>query len=236
MPTFYTGGSQNLNDLANKKPIKRFNINPMFVRSRCVKDKYEMYFQNTCFDGTPFLGVLNVDKDALKDKLNKWIKPRDRKYVTLDEYSNSHSKFVFNIKEWMDDGFKSVKPYTDYVTFTRTYRLANLLPDCVATFGTGMMYEKQIAEYFKKYLKENAKLRKDVYGMIENITNKVLNTSHLSMFDYKYNKVDNSISVTLKPQFVGGVLASLKLLANEKKKGALKKVNFDKTVKKYLNI
>ena len=234
MATFFTGGSQNLNDLANKKPIKKFNINPLFVRSNYDKEKYEMYFQNMCFDGTPYLGILNVDQSVLKNKLETWIKPKDRKYVHLDEFTNTKSKFVFNIKEWMDDGFKSVKPYTDYVTFTRTYRLANPLPVCVSVYGTSMIYEKQIAEYFKKYLKENAKLRKDVYGMIENITSKTLNTSHLSMFDYKYNNVENSISITLKPQFVGGVLAALKVMVD--KQSALKKVNFDKTVKKYLNI
>ena len=227
-------GSTNLNELANKKPLKKFSINPMFVRSSCEKEKYKMIFQNMCYDGTPYLGMLNVDKNVLKEKLTNWLRPKDREYVKLEDYDNLKSTFSFDIKKWMDDGFKMTKPSTDYVTFTRTYRLSKPLPSCVASYGTGMAYETQIAEYFKKYLKENAKLRKDVYGMIENITNKTLGLGSLSIFDYTYNKVDNSISVTLKPVFVGGVLASVKLMLDKKNKKG--KINFDKTVKKYLKI
>ena len=39
-------GSTNLNELANKKPLKKFSINPMFVRSSCEKEKYKMIFSH----------------------------------------------------------------------------------------------------------------------------------------------------------------------------------------------
>lgn len=217
----------------SNKPMTDFYISPSLVNSRITNDLYIFTFNNMCYNNKPFKGgYLNVDQNILKSKLNSWIQLSDRKYIKLTDYSNQYSKFVFDIDEWLKDGLVNCKPYFDPMKLSRSYKLSKQLPYMVRACGNEVEYGKYIAEHFKKELKRRPELRKNVFGIIEDISSKHLRLESISMFDYTFNKIGNSVVVSLKPMYVTSILAvATKLSKDEKWK---KKIDFDKTVGMFL--
>lgn len=225
------GLSSRLDKSISTKPVEKFSINPFLMHQNIENGKYVMVFQNRCYTNEIYPGILRVNQDILKKKLNDWLRPSDRKYIKLINYNTNKSTFAFDVDKWINDGLKNCKPYLELGCFTKSYRLGVELPYLFRTMGMQMIYEKFICDKFKENLKKNEKLRKNIFSMVEDITNKVLGSSSISMFDCKYDKISNSIEVSLKPTFIAGVMAAATLIANQKKK--TKRQDFDELVKKY---
>lgn len=214
------------------KPAESFGISPSILSSKIINDEYTFVFNNMCFNGQPVRGFLKVNQDVLKKKLNSWIKPNDRKYIKLEDYSNQKSKFVFDIDAWLDDGLKSCSVSNNLLTMSKTYRLAKALPYMVSVYGLEIDYGKYIAEHFKKSLKKYPELRKNVFGIIEDISKKHLNIDSISMFEYTYSRLNNSVTVKIKPVYVASIMGAMTVL--NKDDSWKKKINFDKTVGMFL--
>jgi hypothetical protein len=231
----FTGLNKQSNFLAPQQ-IKQFNINPQIMFSKVEKGIYYLKFNNMCYSNQVFSnGTLSVDNTILKQKLNSWLRPEDRKYIKLVNYNTNTSIFAFNIKDWVDDAFKDTSGTSiNYLSFSKTYKLKKQLPYLIKFYGIGILYEKAIAEEFKEHLKRNRKTREDIFSMITKTTGKVLTLDKISIFDYTYVYMTNSVTVSLKPIYVGTMLAAANKFLNEKKDN--KKGNFDKTVGLFLKI
>lgn len=214
------------------KPSINFVINPILISNGLNGDEYYFIFNNMCFDNSPRRGILKVDHNILKSKLQSWIKPSDRAYIKLESFDNTKSRFSFCIDDWLKDGLKNCKPYDNFLSMSRSYKLGRQLPQMVLLYGTEMTYGKYIAEHFKKMLKQSNQLRSNVFGIIEEISKKHLNLDSLNLFDYRYDKVSNSVIVSVKPIYVASLTAAATIMAKDD--SWKKKVNFDKTVGMFL--
>ncbi len=214
------------------KPLEQFSINPMIIRSELSGDIYSFYFNNMIYNGQPMRGVPKVNQDILRAKLNTWLKPSDRKYIKLVDYNNTKSKFSFDIDSWLEDGLKNCKPYDNYMILSRSYKLSKPLPNMIACYGMEMVYGKYISDRFKKYISQSSGRSKDLLSIIEKFTGK--NKGNIQMFEYRYDRVSNSVIATIKPIYVAMLVATATALAKDE--SWKKKVNFDKTVGMFLNL
>ena len=212
--------------------VKQFNIFPSLMFSKVENDVYYLKFNNMCSTNQIIKGVISVNQDELKRKLEAWIRPEDRKYIKLASYNTQYSVFAFDLDKWLDDSVKNTVNTISYATFTKSYRLSKQLPYMIRVYGLGMAYEKLITEHFKNYLKKNTKTREDIFSMVTDITLKPLGIEKTSMFDYKYDYTGNSIIVSLKPLYIASVIAAASKIMNSKDKN--KKVDFDKKVSMFL--
>lgn len=214
------------------KPVDIFSISPLIIGSYLQNDLYVFNFKNMCFNNQPVRDYLRVNQTILKSKLEGWLKQSDKKYIKLADYNNLDSKFVFDIDAWLDDSLKGCKPYTNYLAMSKSYKLSKQLPYMVSVYGMETEYGKYICEHFKKYLKTHKELRNNVFGIIEDICTKHLHLESISMFDYTYNRMSNSVVVSVKPVYVATITAAaykLKSSLDDKKK-----VDFDKSVGMFL--
>ena len=214
------------------KPVTNFTINPMLIKSSLASDTYSLYFNNMCFSSEPRRGDLKVDQVELRKKLNTWLKPTDRGYVKLVDFNTTNSKFDFDVDKWLDDSLKNYKPYDNYMTMSRSYRLSKQLPYLVRVFGLEMDYSKYIADRFKRYVKNKPEFKKDLFSVVEDVSKKHLHLDASSMFDYRYDRVSNSVIVSVKPAYVTSILAAASVMAKDE--SWKKKINFDKTVGMFL--
>lgn len=214
------------------KPATNFTINPMINKSTLASDTYSFYFNNMCFCADPMHGSLKVDHAELGKKLRTWIKPSDREYIKLVDWNTGNSKFDFDIDKWLEDGLKGCKPYDNYMTLSRSYRLSRQLPYMIRVFGMEMVYSKYIAERFKRHLKTKPELRKDLFSVVEDVSKKHFHIDSVSMFEYRYDRVSNSVIVSVKPAYIASIMAAASVMAKDE--SWKKKVNFDKTVGMFL--
>ena len=184
-----------------------------------------------CFNNKPIPGELKVNQSVLKQKLNSWIKPQDRKYIKLADFNNQNSKFVFDIDSWLEDGIKS---YTTFATLgmSKTYKLGKQLPYMVSVYGNEFEYGKYIAEKFRRKLKQYPELRKNIFGIVEDVSRKHLKMDSVAMFEYKYSRINNTVSVSVKPAYLASIAGAISIMAKDD--SWKKKVNFDKTVGMFL--
>lgn len=214
------------------KPLEQFSVNPMIIRSELYGDVYSFYFNNMIYNGQPMRGTPRVNQEVLKSKLNTWLKPSDRKYIKLVDYNTSKSKFSFDIDGWLEDGLKDCKPYDNYMNLSRSYRLSKPLPYVISCYGMEMVYGKYIAEKFKKYISKNSSKSKDLLSVIERFTGK--DKGSLPMFEFRYDRISNSVIASVKPIYVATLVATATMLAKDE--SWKKKVDFDKTVGMFLKI
>lgn len=214
------------------KPVTTFGISPSIINSKIVNDEYVFYFNNMCFNGQAVRGILKVDQNTLRQKLTSWIKPNDKKYIKLEDFDNQKSKFIFDIDSWLDDGLKNCSISGGGITMSKTYRLGKSLPYMVSVYGLEIDYGKYIAEHFRRSLKKYPELRKNVFGIIEDISKKHLNVDSVSMFEYTYSRLNNSVTVKVKPVYITSLLGAMTVL--NKDESWKKKINFDKTVGMFL--
>lgn len=215
------------------KPTTNFSISPMLIRSSLSSDIYSLYFSNMCFSAEPRRGDLVVDQTELRKKLNTWLKPSDREYIKLSDFNTSKSKFDFDVDKWLDDSLKNYKPYDNYMTMSRSYKLSKQLPYLIRVFGLEMDYSKYIANRFKKFVKNKPDFKKDLFSVVEDVSKKHLHLDVSVMFDYRYDRVSNSVIVSVKPAYITSILAAASVMAKDE--NWKKKVNFDKTVGTLLN-
>lgn len=215
----------------SNQPVTVFSINPLIVNSRIQNDTLIFTFNNMCFNNTPIPGDLKVNQGILKQKLNSWIKPQDKKYIKLVDFNNQNSKFAFDIDSWLEDGLTKHSVFSVLGT-SKTYKLSKQLPYMVSVYGNEFEYGKYISEKFRKKLVRFPELRKDIFGIIEDVSRKHLKIESVSMFEYKYSKINNTVSVSLKPVYVASVVGAITLMAKDET--WKKKVNFDKTVGMFL--
>lgn len=218
----------------NTGTISDFSIAPAIYNARLVNDKYLFTFNNMCFNGSLVQpgALLNANMTILKTKLNNWIKPSDRKYIKLESCNKQTSVFSFDIDSWLEDGLKNCRPYYDNLKMTRKYKMSVQLPYMVRVYGMETVYGKYISEHFKKALSKKPELRKNVFGIIEDITTKHLKMDSLKVFEYNYDSIWNSVNVNVNPIYISGIIGAT--VALQKDKSWKKKINFDKSVGMYL--
>lgn len=227
------GPSGRLDKSVPVQPATQFSISPLLIRAAVEKDEYCFYFNNMCYSGQPSKGGLVVNRNTLKDKLNSWIRPSDRKYVRLEAFTNEKSKFVFDIDSWMDDSLKTCRPESSAFYMTQSYRLNRPLPYMVMAYGMEMEYGKYITDHFKAYLKKNKIYRSKVLGAMEKVADRAFGLSSLSVFEYRYNKITNSVVMSVKPVFAASLLAAGAAVL---KSGAVKRADFDRSVGVFLRL
>ena len=233
----FTGFTKQANVFASSpvQQVKQFSVNPQIMFSKVEKGIYYLKFNNMCYTSQFVGNEFSVDNNILKQKLTSWLKPDDRKYIKLISCDTRTSIFAFNIKDWIDDAFKDTSGSTiNYLSFSKTYKLKKQLPYLIKIYGVSIIYEKAIAEEFKEHLKRNKKTREDIFSMITKATGKILTLDKISIFDYNYIYMTNSVTVSLKPIYVGIMIAAATKYLNEKKDN--KKSDFDKSVGLFLKI
>ena len=222
------------NEVSSDK-VKQFDISPILMFSKVEKDVYYLKFSNMCHTNQIIKGVISVDNKTLQLKLNNWIRPEDRKYIKLVSCNTQYSIFAFDADVWLEDAIKNSTNVVNFTTFSKSYKLSKQLPYMIRVYGLSMAYEKYIAETFKKKLKQNVKTREDIFSMITTFTGKLLTLDKINMFDYTYVYSSNSVSVTLKPIYMGSILAAASMYL-KKKDNKKKDKNFDKTVGFFLKL
>lgn len=215
----------------SNQPVSDFSINPLIVNSKIQNDTLIFTFNNMCFNNMPNPGDLKVNQSILKQKLSSWIKPQDRKYIKLADFNNQISKFVFDIDSWLEDGIKSCTTFATLGT-SKTYKLGKQLPYMVSVYGNEFEYGKYIAERFRRKLRQYPELRKNIFGIVEDVSRKHLKMDSVTMFEYKYSRINNTVSVSVKPVYLASIVGAISVIAKDV--SLKKKVNFDKTVGMFL--
>ena len=215
----------------SNQPVSDFSINPLIVNSKIQNDTLIFTFNNMCFNNMPNPGDLKVNQSILKQKLSSWIKPQDRKYIKLADFNNQNSKFVFDIDSWLEDGIKSCTTFATLGT-SKTYKLGKQLPYMVSVYGNEFEYGKYIAERFRRKLRQYPELRKNIFGIVEDVSRKHLKMDSVTMFEYKYSRISNTVSVSVKPVYLASIVGAISVIAKDV--SLKKKVNFDKTVGMFL--
>lgn len=228
------GLAGNLSNEVYSTQVKQFNISPTLMFSKVEKDIYYLKFNNMCHTNQIIKGTISVDNKILKEKLESWIRPEDRKYIKLVSWNTQQSIFAFDADIWLEDAIKNSVNTVNMVTFSKSYRLSKQLPYMIRVYGLNMAYEKYIADAFKNKLKKNSKTREDIFSMITSITGKNLGLDKINMFEYNYVYSSNSVTVNLKPLYMTTILAAASMYL--KKKDNKKDKDFDKTVGLFIKL
>jgi hypothetical protein len=221
---FNPGINQNINkgflDITKQKDeIIDFNISPVLVNSKSNRNGYfEFLFINNIYP-TKFTGlgtITKADKNKLKQKLEAFIKPTDKKYIKLSEFTHMRSVYIFNIEEWLNDCFKNIKIEAFNSSWDRVAKLKIIPPHMVRIFAMRLDIEKYIGTYFKTYIGKHPVLRKDLIKHIPQSAFKIFNLKEENLFDFVYEYNSNRIIGRLKPQYVGIIILAITKLKNNK--------------------
>jgi hypothetical protein len=199
--------------------ITEFNIAPALVNSKSNRNGYfEFLFINNIYP-IKFTGlgtITKIDKNKLKQRLEAFIKPTDRKYIKLSEFTHMKSIFIFDIDEWLNDCFKNIKIEAFNSSWDRVAKLKLIPPHMVRIFAMRLDIEKYIGTYFKTYVEKHPIMRKDLVKHIPQSVFKVFNLKEENLFDFIYEYSSNRIIGRLKPQYVAMIVLGITKLKSSK--------------------
>lgn len=222
-----------INNIENPKKSD-FSISPSFLTCQISNKKIYLIFENVCFspNSAMFINV-KYDQNELRNKLLQYIDPKDKKYITLESFTTSRSRFCFDINKWLDDSFKHAVPYKTFGSFQRTFKLRKQIPSMFGLYAERVMLKKYIDNSFKEYVKKHPELRREVFGIITAEVERALEVNSVNMFDYSYDYNSNTVLVSLKTIYTSMVMAWIMNGAKSKKN--VSSLNFDKNVKDFLS-
>ncbi|MDR0676821.1 MAG: hypothetical protein LBF97_07280 [Elusimicrobiota bacterium] len=200
--------------------VIEFGVNPVLINSKTSirTGNFEFSFLNNVFP-IKFTGlgtITKIDKNKLKQKLEAFIKPTDRKYIKLSEFTHMKSIFTFDIDAYLDDCFKNIKIESFNSSWDRVAKLKIIPPHMVRGFAMRIDIEKYIGTYFKKYIEKHPIMRKDLVKALPKEALKVFNLKEENLFNFIYEYSTNRIIGRLKPEYVAMIIYTITKLKNSK--------------------
>lgn len=159
-----------------------------------------------------------IKEEEIKRKLNQG------EYIKIVNFNNKKVKYEFLLSKWLKDSCpNTIQDTVD--RFEKKIKL-NKLPTFISLYVEPLELIKLVECEFRNLLDKNSKLKNNLRNCIK--TNIKLTPSH---FKFTYDSYMNYILISLRPEFRINPL----LFINKEKK-EVKKINFDKSVRKILGI
>lgn len=177
--------------------------------------------------------LLRLDKNSLKNAIEKSIPVYDQKYMVLIKWDMNKAKFKFNYNKWLKDALGNAKPHTSLSKYEKKLMLKTKLPRVIA-FANSTEY---VGEFIIKKFLEFTSDRKFNFWFDKLIPKQIsskIRTKIRNMFDYNYDIQKNNIIIRLKPEFILGILYALGQEQNLRKnlnRNPYVKIDFTKKVK-----
>lgn len=209
-----------------------FSISPSFIRCSFMNNNLYILYDNLCFSPNMSMFTnVKFDRILLKNKLEKFIKQEDKKYVKLDTFDVNRSRFCFDIESWLNDSFKGVIP-TKILGYKRVFKLKKKVPLMLEAYTGRIVLKGYIDKYFKEYVKKHTELRKEIFGIITDNIEKVLKLNAVNMFDYNYDFLSNTITISLKAVYISTLVSWIAVESSKPKVNTTS--DFDKNVYDFL--
>lgn len=198
--------------------IMEFGINMSLVNSKMNHSgEFEFLFINNVYP-IKFTGlgtITKIDKNKLKQKLEAFVKPTDKKYIKLKEFTHMKSIFIFDYESWFDDSFKTTDGLPFASMWDRKFKLKVIPPYFTRVYAMRLDIGKYIETYFKKYIEKRPQMRKMLVKHIPNELFKVLGTQPEALFNYQYDYSSNCIIARLKSEYIALIAYSYTKLTNK---------------------
>jgi hypothetical protein len=184
-----------------------FSIEITFVTSRITQGKYQLNF--ICEIAIEEIGNNNIDTSLIKGKLENKIKEADKKYVKLIEGNHRRAVYEFNVEKWLKDAMSEINGKFYYGKYSKEYRLKRQIPRFISSVAYRVDLEKYIATYFKEEVSKSRKRQDEIVKGIPLTGLNHFKQNLMNVFDVKYSYINNSLSVSLKNEYVMSMLYGL---------------------------
>jgi hypothetical protein len=183
--------------------LNKFDVSIELCTSRIVSGKYVFTFFNMInYNGLQNI-ALPLNMGELKNKLERCIVERDKKYIKLNTYDRQKSTFVFQADEWLKDALNGVKGVNSFGSlYNKEFKLKAQLPAMLSMYGMRLEMVKHVAAFFKDYLKRKPEAKKALLTGIPAYAEKMINLKPEEMYDYSYDYMSNKVIAQMKAQYV----------------------------------
>lgn len=173
--------------------------------------------------------TLNGEEASEKEfekKLNALIQPSEKAYVKLISFNKKSAIYEFNPEVWLKKTISNVIINTPD-RFEKKIKIGNL-PSLVENSTNPVILDQIVNGTFRNILNTDSKLKNKILKSMSE-----LNEPIISYFSYKYNGLNNSIIISLKPEFRINPILTLNV---NKPKKEVAKMGFDKSVHTFLSV
>lgn len=153
----------------------------------------------------------NINMNSLKNALEQWLKPRDRKYFLIDNLDTRHVEFIFDHKKWLKDATSGLKGEIQFSKFDRVFKLKKQPPFLILTDDARFQFEEFIIRKFKEWLENSKKEAKYFKNLFPNNFRSKIRTKLRNMFDWSYDFQWNRITAKLKTFYILALLYAINI-------------------------
>jgi hypothetical protein len=164
------------------------------------------------------LNTNTINMSSLKNSIISNLKPFDRKYMILKDFSVRKATFVFDHKKWLKDSIYDGYSTTRLTRFARVFRLKKKVPFCIKIDS---YFEKFLIRKFKNYMEDKHKEGKWFKHLFPDTARTRLRGRIRSMFNWEYDPIWNTVTATLKPLYVLAIMYATGVMVNKIRKGDL---------------
>ena len=179
-----------------------------------------------------------IDMASLKNAIMTNVDFYDKTYLNLEKFDNTKAEFYFDHDKWLDDCLGSSTPITYYSRFNRIFKLKKRVPLMINHDYTSIPFEKFVIRKFKEYMESKKKAAVWFKHLFPDEVRSRWRAGVSRMFDYTYDMQWNTITVTLKPLYILGILYAIGSMTEKMTKrdiqGSYKRGLFAQQVKKSL--
>jgi len=167
-------------------------------------------------DPSLMLSPSSIDMESLKNAILDSINPYDKKYMILNQYDTRKAIFHLDSDKWFNDCLSTVNPVTHLSKFNRVFRLKARVPLMILADPLSKIFGDFVVKKFKEYMeKKNKEGYWFKYLFPTSAARSRMRSRVRNMFDWEYDQQWNTVTATLKPIYIMGLLFSVGALAKK---------------------
>jgi hypothetical protein len=153
-------------------------------------------------DPSKILQASNMDMNSLKKAIESKIITRDKKYISIRDFTTRRVTFVFNHNEWLRDAVTDTSSRTTLTRFARDFRLKKQVPLIIMADPMRMPFGNFIIRKFKEYMESKNKEATWFRYLLPESQRSRFRGRVRNMFDWTYDFTWNTITATLKSIYI----------------------------------
>jgi len=183
-----------------------------FLLSRDIGTEYKVDYlvdivpNRNVTDPSKIIASSNIDLVSLRNAILSKLKPLDVKYMVLKSFDSFKCTFYFDADKWMKDCMLNNNPIVELSKFSKKFKLKVMIPPMLLSDQIRIGLPIFIVARFKKHITLNRKAPIWFKHLFPQGITQAIGKLLPERFDYKYDFKDNSITLSLKPMWIGALL------------------------------
>lgn len=225
-----------------KIKISPADINMSFLLAADIGKTYKVTYvlsiitKQQKLDPNIKLSPSKVDMISLKNSILANVDSYDKGYMNISAFDNMKVEFHFDSDKWLNDCLNNVSPVTYFSRFNRIFKLKKRVPAMISHDYTTIPFEKFVIRRFQEYMESKKKAAVWFKHLFPDEVRQRWSKGAANMFDYTYDTQWNTITITLKPLYILGIIYAIGLMTKKMTKrdieGSYKRGLFAQQVQK----